>query len=170
MQLSCQGYGCADRMLHLFSGQLGLLVTIASSVAEGGYLRHVLSLVYVLVHHPCGVLRGSTLSSFFSFNPRHRPWFGLSVHLGLKSLPLQRPSQVRVHVQLILGWYYSYMYDYILKCVFRIDQITQKAGDVCGFFHIKQFGLSFVKSIFQIYMRSEVHRVRESVIYRDFRI
>ena len=73
-------------------------------------------------------------------------------------------------VQLILGWYYSYMYDYILKCVFRIDQITQKAGDVCGFFHIKQFGLSFVKSIFQIYMRSEVHRVRKSVIYRDFRI
>ena len=50
------------------------------------------------MHHPCGVLRGSTLSSFFSFNPRHRPWFGLSVHLGLKSLPLQRPSQVRVHV------------------------------------------------------------------------
>ena len=32
-----------------------------------------------------------------------------------------------------MGWYYSNMYDYILKCVLKLTYITQKAADVRNF-------------------------------------
>ena len=118
------------------------MVTLASSGAEGGYLHHVHSPVYVLVHHPCGVLRGSTLSPFFSFNPQRLPWFGLSVPLGLSSLPLQRPSQVRVHqahkanYQLLRteGHCNLYMIYNLCVCIQTISVLTTSSswkGDVC---------------------------------------